>query len=296
MNEENVRDIFEKNRIPYHYKFKSFLEYERCIKVLIEEIADFSLLENYRAELRKYFSEIVKPGDYIFDVGYSGRPETALSSLLGYPVGSLYIHTNSDIAMKRQKQHDCPNECFYGNKPCITGIMREHLLMELGPSTIGYEKVDGKLLPKFEAYEEEYASGFITRIVQRAAMEFIQDYCNTFGQFRSSIVLPLEALSAPFEYYLHDSKPFDRQIFATLPFEDSLGEGDSFSALDFWNREINNHCLIVGYSSVVGLPPELSDLYMDGLFVKFYKLINRWFPKGGAARATVKRIAGMFIH
>ena len=32
---------------------------------------------------------MVKPGDYMFDVGYSGRPESALSSLLGFPVGSL---------------------------------------------------------------------------------------------------------------------------------------------------------------------------------------------------------------
>lgn len=291
-----IASVLKKHDIFYERDFKTVSEYKKCIKVFINDILDLSMLSSYHAELKHYFEETIKPGDYIFDIGYSGRPEAALSNILGFPVGSLYIHVNSDVAKKRQNQYQCPSECFYGNKPCITGVMREHLLMELGPSTIGYEKVDGKLLPKFEAYEEEYASGFITRIVQRAAMEFIQDYCDTFGEFRSSIVLPLEALSAPFEYYLHDSKPFDRQIFATLPFEDSLGEGDSFSALDFWNREINNHCLTAGYSSVVGLPPELSDLYMDGLFVKFYKLMNRWFPKGGAARATVKRIAGMFIH
>ena len=103
-------------------------------------------------------------------------------------------------------------------------------------------------------------------------------------------------MSAPFEYYLHDSKVFDRQIFATLPFEDSLGEGDCISALDFWNKEINNHCLATSQNTVVGLPTELSDLYLDGLFVKLYKALNKHFPKGSVGRALLKRFAGIFIH
>ena len=155
-----MASVLKKHKIFYERDFKTVSEYKKCIKVFIDDILDLSLLPSYHAELQHYFAGIIQPGDYIFDVGYSGRPEAALSNILGFPVGSLYIHVNSDVAKKRQNQYQCPSECFYGNKPCITGVMREHLLMELGPSTIGYEKVDGKLLPKFEAYEEEYASGF----------------------------------------------------------------------------------------------------------------------------------------
>lgn len=291
-----VRELLQREHFFYDRNFRAFSEYERCIKVLVEKAIDFSLLPVYRAELQEYFSKIVKPGDVIFDVGYSGRPETALSSILGFSVGSLYIHVNSDMAVKRQRHYRCPSECFYGNKPCITGVMREHLMMELGPSTIGYEKVDGKLIPKLESYEGDYASELITQIVQKAAISFVRDYRDTFGAFGDSVVLPLEALSAPFEYYLHGSKPFDRQIFATLPFEDSLGTGRSIDALDFWNQEIGNHGLAMSNAAVIALPPELSDIYMDGLFVKFYRLMNKWFPRGGTTRAAIKRIAGIFVR
>lgn len=296
VQENNARSVLQHYNICFEKNFMTSIEYQKCIKVFIDHVLDFSLLPAYHAELKQYFASIIKPGDYIFDVGYSGRPEAALSNILGFPVGSLYIHVNSEMAEKRQRQYQCLNECFYSTKPCITGVMREHMMMELGPSTIGYEKVGGTLEPKLEPYEEDYASAYITRRLQQAAIEFIKDYCRTFGEFRGSIVLPLEALSAPFEYYLHDSKVFDRQIFATLPFEDSLGEGDCISALDFWNKEINNHCLATSQNTVVGLPTELSDLYLDGLFVKLYKALNKHFPKGSVGRALLKRFAGIFIH
>lgn len=296
IGDTTVEAVFKKNDLFYERNFKTISEYKKCVKVLIDQVLDFSLLPAYHAELRQYFTEIIKPGDYIFDIGYSGRPESALSNILGFPVGSLYIHVNSEIAKKRQNQYQCPSECFYGSKPCITGVIREHMMMELGPSTIGYEKVDGKLVPKVEPYKIDYPNEFVTRLIQNAAIDFIKDYCDTFGSFRNAIVLPLEALSAPFEYYLHDSKLFDRQIFAMLPFEDSLGEGGIFNALDFWNQEIHNHCLTTAQNTVIGLPPEMSDLYVDGVFVKFYKMINRWFPHGGLARAVVRKIAGIFIR
>ena len=290
-----IKSIFQRNHIFIDREFGNIPEYQNCIKVLSDYVLDFSLLPAYHKKLSAYFSAIVHPGDYIFDVGYNGRPESALSNLLGFPVGSLYIHVNSEIAAKRQSKFHCPNECFYGNKPSITGVMREHLMMELGPSTTGYVEKKGTLEPVFEDYMEEYSSSLITRIVQNSALKFICDYVNIFGKFREQIILPLDALSAPFEYYLHYSKPIDRQIFATLPFEDDLGEGNSFGALDFWNQEIEKHNLNKTMDAIAGLPQELSDLYLDGLFVKFYKIMNKRFPKGSAGRAMLKRIAAIFM-
>ena len=51
-----------------------------------------------------------------------------------------------------------------------------------------------------------------------------------------------------------------------------------------------------GGISVRSLPLELADIYEDGLFVKFYKAMNKWFPKGGKLRNMVKRFAAIFIH
>ena len=76
-----------------------------------------------------------------------------------------------------------------------------------------------------------------------------------------------------------------------------LGEGKAFSALAFWNRALASHGLLeAGAPPSWYLPPELEDLYLDGLFVKLYRRINKWFPKGGWARSAVKRIAGLFLR
>ncbi len=218
-------------------------------------------------------------------------------NLLGFPVGSLYIHVNTEVAEKRQHHYNCLSASFYGSKPKITGVIREHLLMELGPSTIGYVETGGHLSPQLEDYEGDYCSSFVTKIVQRASLEFIKDYVRIFGKYRDDMVLPGDALSAPLEYYLHYSKPLDREMFSSLLFEDALNERENLKALDFWNNEITVHGLTdEGGSGVNCLPADFSELYMDGLFVKSYRMINKWFPKSGRSRAIVKKIASAFIH
>lgn len=289
----DIPSIMKANNLFYDRKFGNHAEYARCMRVFIEQIIDFSMLTAYKKELKDYFSEFVKPGDYIFDIGYSGRPESSLTNILGYPIGSLYIHVNSDIAEKRQKRYACPSETFYSYKPCITGVMREHLLMELGPSTIGYQLENGKLKPLFESYKPDYESEFVTRIVQSAALDFVNDY---WTLFQDRMVLPKDALCAPFEYYLHYSKPFDREIFSSLKFEDKLGEGKTLSALAFWNHEIAIRGLSDTAPAAACLPPELEGLYVDGLFVKLYGKMNRWFPKGSKGRNFLKRVIGIFVH
>lgn len=290
----DVEKIFEDHGFKYDRKLKNLVEYEKCLKIFIEEIIDLDMLPTYKEKLKNYFSEIVSPGDYIFDIGYSGRPESSLSSVLGFTVGSLYIHLNGEIAGIRQEKYNCPSESFYQFKPSITGVMREHLLMELGPSTVGYEEIDGKLTPKFEEYNAEYCSEYVTHITQGSALQFIKDYNDYFRDFKLMYNFQNEVISAPYEYYLHYSKSIDRQIFSTLPFEDDLGEGKTMSALDFWNNEISTRNLNVGYAGSSG-PSILPDLYMDGYFVKFYYLMNKMFPKGGRAREFMKKIAGIFM-
>lgn len=290
----SAQELVNENGFFFERKFKTVSEYERCLKLYIQKIVDFSLLPAYKKKLYAYFSQIIKPGDYIFDIGYSGRPEAALSNILGTPVGSLYIHVNSEVAKQRQQKYSCPSECFYDFKPSITGVMREHLLMELGPSTTGFEEVGGTFQPQFEEYRPDYEAALITSAVQQAAYEFVSDYQRTF---QDRLILPLDALSAPFEYYLHYSKPFDRQIFSAVNFEDALGSGRRFNAVEFWEQDIMAHGLASkGVSPQFMLPTEFSDMYLDGLFVKFYRAVNKWFPKGGRGREIVKRIASIFIH
>ena len=279
----------------YDRKFASIPEYHRVLKVYLENAVDIDLLPVYQNELKIYFSEIIKPNDLLFDVGYSGRPEAALSNILGFPVNSLYIHTLKDLANKRQQRYGCICKTFYDYKPAITGVMREHLLMELGPSTVGYQKRNGTLIPQFEEYKEDYTVEYITHLIQIAALDFVTDFKEIFGSFSSSLFLRGHDLSLPLEYYLHNSKELDRKIFATMKFEDDMGEGRIINAFEFWNNEIIQRNL----QNSIGNPvygEVIPNMYMDGLFVKFFKWINKTCPYGSRKREMLKKIARRFIH
>lgn len=280
--------------IIYDRKFVSITEYQDVLKIYIEYAVNMDLLPNYKQELKSYFSNIFKKNDLLFDIGYSGRPEAALSNILGFPVNSLYIHTLKDLADKRQRRYKCICRTFYDYKPAITGVMREHLLMELGPSTIGYQKTGDTLTPVFENYSENYTVSFITRILQKAALDFIRDYQKTFESYSDYIFLRGYDLSLPLEYYLHNSKELDRRIFSSMKFEDDMGEGRIISAFDFWNNEIAQRNLQSNAGIVHG--EIIPNMYMDGLFIKFYKLINKNFPYGSKKRELIKRVARRFIR
>ena len=300
IRESKLKEVHEqltKNKLFYDRKFASHIEYEKALKIYIEKAIDLNLLSDYRKELKDYFSEIIQEKDVIFDVGYSGRPEAALSNILGFPVNSLYIHTLKDLADKRQQRYGCMCETFFDYKPAITGVMREHLLMELGPSTIGYINKNGKLEPVFETYEEEYTLSYITKTVQNAALDFISDFKKTYEKFDESIIMRDFDLALPLEYYLHNSKKRDRSIFSTLTFEDDMGTGGSINAFNFWNNEIEqrNQQLLGGTTSASN-QGVLENLYADGLFVKAYNWINKKYPYGSKKREFIKKMVRHCMH
>lgn len=293
--EKDAEKIFLKHNFKFDRKIKSYTEFEKEIKIFIEEIIDINLLPKYKKNLKEYFEKIIKPGDYIFDIGYSGRPEASLSSILGFPIGSMYIHTNQEIAGIRLDRYNCPKETFYDFKPSVTGVMREQIFSECAPSTTGYKFNKGQLEPIFEEYKPDYCSEFVTKIIQDSAIEFINDFKNLFNNYEIMNNFQNEVISAPFEYYLHYSKDIDRRLFSTLSFEDDLGEGKRIKALEFWNQETYIKNLNLG-NSVMNNSTFLPDLYADGYFVKFYHMTNKLFPKGGKSREILKKIAGIFLR
>ena len=116
------------------------------------------------------------------------------------------------------------------------------------------------------------------------------------GKYLDKMVIPQDIQSAAFEYYLHYSKPFDREVFSSLPFEDNLGEGRILKALDFWNSEIDARGVWQGGGGyVMPLPLEFRDMAADSLYVKFYRFINERFPKGSRKREVIKNIGKLFI-
>lgn len=212
-------------------------ECERILNV-IGKYLDKAKLDANREMLKKYFSEEVTPDSLLFDIGYSGRAESALTKLLGYKIHSLYVHSNTQILLDRKNFADFDNETFYDFGPKITGVLREHMFMKLAPSTVGYEQLDGKIQPKFEKYSGNTTVDNVTRALQRGALDFVSDYYKFFGDCLKDVPYRRTDMTVLFENYMHFAKTTDRKIFNCVEFEDDLGMGKKINIFDFWTDEL----------------------------------------------------------
>lgn len=220
-------------------RFNSYTEYENFLKFVKGKAFSYELLKQYKNRLKTYFGGVFQEGDFIFDVGYSGRPEAALSNILGYPIGSLYLHTNGDgFAENRQKKYGIKCYCFYPIKPVVTGTIREHCLMERGPSTVGYDVSEGEVKPIFGMFDMPYAALLITETLQSNAIQFVSDFIKQLGDYAKYVYYNKTELSTPYEIYMHFPKEFDKHLFKAIPFEDDLNLLEEHSLLDFWNSEL----------------------------------------------------------
>lgn len=265
-----TESVFEKN-------FLEQEEFDACLTRL-EKLIDFSKLQAYRNKLGEHFKKIFAPGDLIFDIGYSGRVEAALCGLIGYPVNSLYIHTNHDIAGRREQFFGFSADTFYHFKPAISGVVREHVFMKLAPSAIGYEEKDGEMHPVFEEYRYDFATDWMTRTMQNAALAFVRDMLGFFGD--RDLPYRREDMAFPFEYYLHFSKELDRKVFTCVAFEDAFGAGENVNAFDFWQNDLNN-------SGLQKYQAYISGRRRNG---KIWRLADKLLPLGSKRREFVKKL------
>lgn len=265
-----TESVFEKN-------FVAQEEFDARLAQL-EKMVDFSKLQAYRNKLGEHFKKIFAPGDLIFDIGYSGRVEAALCGLIGYPVNSLYVHTNGDISRGREQLFGFNTETFYQFKPSITGVVREHVFMKLAPSVIGYEEKDGEMHPIFEEYRYDFATDWMTRTMQNAALAFVRDMLGFFGD--RDLPYRREDMAFPFEYYLHFSKELDRKVFTCVAFEDAFGAGENVNAFDFWQNDLNNSGL------------QKYQAYISGRrrYGKIWRLADKLLPLGSKRREFVKKL------
>ncbi len=204
----------------------------------LSDMLDFKKINDSRSKLKTYFGKIVKENDILFDIGYSGRQELCLTNLLGFPVNSLYIHANSEMLDIRKQMAGFETKLFFEHKPKITGVVREHVFMKLAPSTIGYKEVDGKLEPEFEEYKSNVQTEIMTKTLQGAALDFVEDFLTMFEGYIDRLHYRREDFTFTFEHYLHFAKPKDRNIFKCLKFEDDFGLGESVNAVKMWENEL----------------------------------------------------------
>lgn len=203
----------------------------------------------YKRNVGIYFDKICIGKCLSYDVGYSFRGDYLLRKIYGYNITPSVVHIIGQDAVIRTSTLNINSYEIINYTPLVTGMVRETICSECGPSCIGY---DNEGTPIKESFLQDLPSHSEILNMQNAAIQFINDFLVLFSdKFDLLCSRPFDFI-LPFEIYNIYSKFKDRKWAEIFYFEDLLGEGTFLNMLDFWNRQtapiqyssnISNNCI-----------------------------------------------------
>ncbi|MBQ8451723.1 MAG: glycosyltransferase [Clostridia bacterium] len=233
---EKIKKLCEKKGIGFEEKFKDYPEFFKGINLFTDDVVNYKKHREYSEQIIKKFKDIVSPNNKFFDIGYSGRAESVITKILGYPVDSLYIHTNLDTAETRSQMAGFKIDCFLKDQPKVTGTIREHIFMKYAPSLIGYKLENNELKYIFEELKFDQTTKAVTEMVQDEAIKFVQDFYSLFYDYIPWFAFQENFISFPYERYLNNPMLLDKRIFECAIFEDDMGFGKK-SMMEMWESQ-----------------------------------------------------------
>lgn len=237
-DEASVEAVLNEHNIPMNRTLKTVKNFNRFISVVLDNFYDEKKNKKTILTLKKYFSSIYDNHSATFDVGYSARPELYLSNLCNYPIDTYFLNINTEEAIKNSQLGGFKLKTFFDSKPAVTGFAYESMLSSLDPSCIGY-KIEGEnVVPIFEDNNVGYPEKFMSTIMQNAAMDFINDMVDTFGEDIKNLYYQKEYLSLPIMAFINSSLDVDRNIFSAIIFEDDVRLNKSVDMVTEWKKEV----------------------------------------------------------
>ena len=162
-------------------------------------------------------------------------------------MNSYYFHAHEPWAFNRKRKIGFDIDSFYGFKPCSAFVLREQIFTIPQPSCIGLDRNEnGVIEPKFGTFIPSYRENRVLGEVQSAAVEFVKDMVDIFGENLPELIFNSYDACMPFEFFLHYASDFDRELFRVVTFEDEFGTNAIIPITDYWDKEardykLNNH-------------------------------------------------------
>ena len=200
-------------------KFTTLKSFNECLSLIYDKCFDKEKYNQYFNMCKKYFDEEFEGNTSTFDIGYSGKPEAIISSIINKPIRTYFIHTNNSSAFNNLKNCNSKLVTFYEYKPTITGTIRELFVSSVGPTCIGYKYDGDEVKPIFKESEKyNYFNIDMINKIQQGALDFVDQFSNIFKDYIDDIDLNKYYMSIPLEYYYHytnleDRLPTKNQIF-----------------------------------------------------------------------------------
>lgn len=218
-------------------KFATEDQWDDFMQLFAQEFFDESTMRAYREKMKAALGTVIGPHDCTFDAGYSGRSESVLTKLLGYPVDAHYIYCNQERGELLAQQFSLEISAFHAQSADVLKmLMLESFICSTDGSCIGYQVENGQLRYEFGAPQFDDKTRFILKILQTSALDFVSDMVHTFPDEWSEMPLKYLHGAAPFMALLHKGKDFDRRIFALANFGDSSSSYQSDTLYDEWGK------------------------------------------------------------
>ncbi len=239
VDKNKLKKLCEKEKIDFEKKFKNIEEFNKYIKLIVENFYDEEEHIKKRKSLKKYFEGILGKTPAVFDVGYSGRPEFYLSELCKNNVDTFFLNINRDDALEYADVGKFNLKTFFPAKPTATGNAYELLLSKLAPSCIGYDIKNDKVKPVFEKYNSEYQVEYIVETIQKSALEFVDDIIEIFKQDIDLLYYQDYYISLPIMGYFNSAKRIDKEPLSAVEFEDDIRTGKSRKMIDDMQEDLD---------------------------------------------------------
>ena len=231
--------LMEQNGIDENAEIRTIDNYNKFIKIIIDNFYDEKQQAKNLEKVRKYFLEFYKNKSATFDVGYSARPELFISNLLNKEIDTYFLNINSDEALLHAETGNFELKTFFEAKPAVTGYGYELMISALAPSCIGYDIKGDKAKPIFESYEYDYKVSFFIKKMQDAALEFVNDISNIFGADIEKLYFQKYYATLPYLAYINSARDYDKILFNVIKFEDDVRSKEKLDMFNEWKRELN---------------------------------------------------------
>ena len=206
-------------------------EFNKFITFFVNNLYDSSKHNEAIERCKKYYAPLAKGNNASFDMGYSGRIQTAVSRACGKGIDALFVHSDSKRYSNMKRKGNYKIKTFYDFYPYMSGLIREHILSDSTSSCIG---IDENINLIFDGIEKLYQDSFVVNQIQQGAIDFVKDFKNIFIEYFDYIDFKPYEASMVFEGYLRCGKDFDRQIFKASYFEDLVyGSKDNINIYEF---------------------------------------------------------------
>lgn len=245
-DEDEFKKVCNDNKLNPKAKLKTIEEFNSLIDIIIENFYNKEKHEKNLSILSDYFRKIFGSHSATFDIGYSARPSYFISNLLGEPIDTYFCNINHNQALRHADMGKFKLKTFFDGRPCTTGHAYELLVSAMAPSCVAYDIVNDKVVERFEKYSIGSVDEFAVTTMQNAAMDFVRDIVDAFGDDIDILYFQNYYMGLPFMAFMNSSREIDKYPFSSVIFEDNLAIGEPLKMVRVWQDELmlrNQHTI-----------------------------------------------------